>query len=157
MSMVEASQFHIGGSLARREYTQMRIWQDALAPNLHERLGNFSRIVHFSNLHLNMLVHDLLPLVQTELSRRGFQFYGAYDSSAPSFSLLQLRSSGRVISTFNLASHRLSNYWPARGGTLEHIFYEVEGFRVMNFSRKPDGTHVLRLGEYLHSITVCDC
>ena len=81
-----------------------------------------------------MLVHDLLPLVQTELSQRGFQFYGVYDPSAPSFSLLQLHSSGQVLNTFNLMSRCLRNYWPAQGETLEHIFYEVEGFRAINFS-----------------------
>ncbi|KAF8337988.1 uncharacterized protein EI90DRAFT_3151826 [Cantharellus anzutake] len=145
MSMVEASQLHDQSNLARREYTQTRILHEALAPTLHERLQNFSRIIHFSALPLTTLIHDLLPLVQTELSQRGFRFYAPYDSAAPSFSLLQLRSSGRVISTFNLPSRRLTNYWPARNETLEHIFYEAAGFRPVGFSQKLDGTHILRL------------
>jgi hypothetical protein len=41
--------------------------------------------------------------------------------------LLALHSSGQVISTFNLASHCLTNDWPAWGETLEHIFMRWMG------------------------------
>ncbi|KAF8327243.1 uncharacterized protein EI90DRAFT_3018300 [Cantharellus anzutake] len=155
ISMGEAADFQ-GPTLVRSvrsEFRQTRIWHQILTTTLEDRLQNFQRVVRFSNLPLRMLVHDLLSQVQDELTQRGFCFYCPYDPSAPSFSLLQLHQAGRVMNTFNIPSRRLSEYHLTATDTLEHIFYEVEGFKAVSaFSKKQDGTHVLRLAPYLNHL-----
>ena len=95
-----------------------------------------------------MQVHDLLSQVQSELATRGFHFYNPYDPGNPSFSLLQIQSGGWVLSTFGLSSQQVTVYFPPCNETLEHLFYEVHGFRVpSSFSKKANGTHVLCIGK----------
>ncbi|KAF8315534.1 uncharacterized protein EI90DRAFT_3135107 [Cantharellus anzutake] len=149
INMGEAAQAQ-GAVSVRSEFWRTRVWHQALAANFDNRLRSFQRVVHFTNVSLRMLVHDLLSQVQDELSRRGFYFHRPYDPNAPSFSLLQLHSSGRVMTTFNLPSRRLTEYYPTSDDTLEHILYEVDGFTAVSlFSKKLDGTHLLRLAPSL--------
>ena len=146
--MVEAEDHHTLTSIVRREFYITRVLHTALAERMQEQLQNFHHIIQFSNLPLSMQVHDLLSQVQSELAGRGFHFYNPYDPGNPSFALLQIRSAGQVLSTFGLSCQWVTEYFPPYNETLEHLFYEVHGFKIpSSFSKKIDGTHVLRIGK----------
>jgi len=149
--MLEAEDYHSLNSrpTLQPEFYWTCVLHRAQANRLQERLQAFHCIIWFSSLTLSLPVHDLLAQVQDLLTSRGFHFLTAYDSGNPSFSLLQIRSGGRVLTSFGLTCRRVVEYFPNQNMTLEQLFYEAEGFKSPAwFPKNMDGTHILWISQW---------
>ncbi|KAF8319831.1 uncharacterized protein EI90DRAFT_3132353 [Cantharellus anzutake] len=116
---------------------------------VHAQTSGSAACVSGSDLHTNFVgtQSSIPPLPVASVAPVPAAFRGIPSGG---FSTTNLRQAGRVMNTFNIPSHRLSEYHLTATDTLEHIFYEVEGFKAVSaFSKKQDGIHVLRLAPYL--------